>query len=61
MKATARPEPGVKMRLRVYSVNRAGIITEDRGCLDVLPQAGPPQMVSTAFPPCACPRCVAAR
>lgn len=59
MKATA-PEPGVKMRLRVYSVNRAGIITEDRGSLDVLPETGPPPL-STAFPPCACPRCVAAR
>jgi len=53
---TAPPKPSVKMTMRVYTVNRAGIITEDRGPVSVLP-SDQPLPVSTAFPPCRCPRC----
>lgn len=50
-----------KMSIRVYQVDRYGTVTQDRGTVtsirygeDQLPAAG-------GFPPCACPRCRAAR
>ena len=57
---TAPPQPTAKMTMRVYTVNRAGIVTEDRGLVGVLP-SDQPAPLSTAFPPCQCPRCGAGR
>lgn len=53
---TAPPKHPVKMTMRVYTVNRAGIVTENRSPVSVLPSNQPLPM-STAFPPCQCPRC----
>ncbi|MFD3377607.1 MULTISPECIES: hypothetical protein [unclassified Streptomyces] len=48
-------ESGAKMTIRVYSVNRGGAITEDRGTLSVM--AGQePEPTMGIFPPCNCPR-----
>ncbi|POX47712.1 hypothetical protein C3489_28950 [Streptomyces sp. Ru71] len=48
--------PGSKMTIRVYTVDRYGTVTQDRGKVSVLPAQEPPPATS-AFPPCACPRC----
>lgn len=53
----AIPRPS-RMTIRVYKVNRAGTVAKDHGTvhtwtasrIDPLPQ-------TSAFPPCACPRC----
>ncbi|MFE2265745.1 DUF6415 family natural product biosynthesis protein [Streptomyces griseosporeus] len=49
----APPRP--TMTMRVYTVDRYGTITSDRGTVSVLPVAVLP--ASFGFPPCACPRC----
>lgn len=47
-------DPGAKMTIRVYSVNRGGVITEDRGTLSVM--AGQePESTMGLYPPCRCP------
>ncbi|MGW1000495.1 hypothetical protein [Streptomyces sp. NPDC002520] len=60
---TAHPEPKKRahgMTMRVYTVDRYGTITRDRGTVTVafgnqpLPQL---PMMSTAYPPCECGRC----
>ncbi|GAA2876739.1 hypothetical protein [Streptomyces mexicanus] len=48
--------PTAKLTIRVYRVNRYGIVTYERGTLAVLPVEGPPPLTS-AFPPCKCPAC----
>lgn len=53
--ATTPRSAGVKMTLRVYVVNREGLITEDRGAVDVLHGREPLPLMSVD-PPCACPR-----
>ncbi|MGW7529671.1 hypothetical protein [Streptomyces sp. NPDC054783] len=46
------------MTMRVYTVNRYGSITQDRGTVTVAFGNRPlPVGIETAFPPCACPRC----
>ncbi|MFF9238365.1 hypothetical protein ACF1AY_15730 [Streptomyces sp. NPDC014776] len=45
------------MTIRVYQVDRAGTITRDRGEISVIPYGEDPLPVSSAFPPCKCPRC----
>ncbi|MFF9097545.1 hypothetical protein ACF1AX_31040 [Streptomyces sp. NPDC014802] len=52
----SRP-PGHKMTIRVYQVDRAGTITQDRGKVSVIPYGADQLPVSVGFPPCACPRC----
>ncbi|MET7776348.1 hypothetical protein ABZT28_11250 [Streptomyces sp. NPDC005388] len=42
------------MTLRVYSVSREGLITEDRGTVAVLPCQDLP-IGMNGFPPCQCP------
>lgn len=58
-KATApgrERDPGVKMTIRVYSVNRGGQVTQDRGTLSIMPGEGP--LPTTAeYPPCECVGC----
>ncbi|MFG3164447.1 DUF6415 family natural product biosynthesis protein [Streptomyces sp. NPDC048232] len=56
MRASASAEPGARMTIRVYRVNRYGTVTEDRGTVSVLTGDGPPPATS-AFPPCSCSRC----
>lgn len=53
--AIAPRRPGVKMTLRVYTVDRYGAVTEDRGTVDVLHGAAPLPLMSIN-PPCARPR-----
>lgn len=55
-KATAPRRPGVKMTLRVYTVDRYGVVTEDRGTVDILHGHEPLPLMSVD-PPCACQRC----
>lgn len=59
MNGTARPQPsarGSRMTMRVYTVDRYGRITQERGTVTVPPRNEPlPLMMSTAYP-CACPR-----
>ncbi|MFS4093674.1 hypothetical protein [Streptomyces sp. AF1A] len=58
---TARPPSktrGGGMTMRVYAVNRAGTITQDRGTVTVAYGNQPmPVGLGTAFPPCGCLRC----
>ncbi|MGV4989179.1 hypothetical protein ACVB8X_43650 [Streptomyces sp. NRAIS4] len=55
---TASPDdrPRGGMTIRVYTVNRHGTVTEERGTVNVLPSDGPPPL-STAFPACGCSGC----
>lgn len=58
MKNGTGPEeapPRPTMTMRIYTVDRYGTVTSDRGTVSVLPVAVLP--ASFAFPPCACPRC----
>lgn len=57
--ATTPPNSGVKMTLRVYTVDRCGAVTKDRGTLDILhdTEPQPPLPLMSPTPPCACPRC----
>ncbi|MFC8660799.1 hypothetical protein [Streptomyces sp. NPDC057199] len=48
-------EPGAKMTIRVYSVSREGLITEDRGTRTVMAGQEPLPTMGI-FPPCNCPR-----
>ncbi|GHH04702.1 hypothetical protein [Streptomyces lanatus] len=60
--ATAPRDPGVKMTLRVYTVDRYGAVTEERGTVGILRDTEPqplPQM--SPNPPCACACCRAER
>jgi hypothetical protein len=58
--AAAPRKPGVKMTIRVYTVDRHGSVTEDRGTVDILHGQEPlPRM--SMDPPCECPRCRAGR
>lgn len=60
MKTTAPTEPGTKMTIRVYTVDRHGLVTEDRGTVSIVAGEGPlPE--SNGFPPCTCRRCRAGR
>ncbi|WP_129307636.1 hypothetical protein [Streptomyces sp. L2] len=52
--------PAATMTIRVYTVNRAGVVTQNRGPVGVLPHDRPLPL-STAFPPCRCPRCRAGK
>jgi hypothetical protein len=56
--ATALPDhsPRGGMTIRVYTVNRHGAVTEERGSVYVPPSDQPPPL-STAFPACGCPGC----
>ncbi|MFI1420261.1 hypothetical protein ACH4VX_20215 [Streptomyces sp. NPDC020731] len=59
MNATAPPKSGVKMTVRVYTVNAQGTVIEDRGELVAVgfeedPAALAPDVYG--FPPCRCPR-----
>ncbi|WP_159025240.1 hypothetical protein [Streptomyces sp. MUSC 125] len=50
------------MTLRVYTVDRYGTVTRDRGTLTIIPGNQPvPLLLSTAFPPCDCLGCRAGR
>jgi hypothetical protein len=54
------------MTLRVYTLDGSGRVTSDTGTKTFAPpgqEAGPssPLMLTTAYPPCACYRCRAAR
>lgn len=56
MNATALALSRVKMTMRVYRVNPAGTVIEDRGTVTVPYGRGPvPLMPPPA--PCKCPRC----
>lgn len=55
MNATAPRRSGVKMTLRVYSVDRYGTVTEDRGTVEIL-HRGEPLPLMSVDPPCGCPR-----
>ncbi len=59
MNGTARPQPSARgsgMTMRVYTVDRYGRITQDRGTVTVTPGDQPLPLMSTAYPPCACLR-----
>ncbi|QOV37512.1 hypothetical protein IM697_03490 [Streptomyces ferrugineus] len=43
------------MTLRVYTVDRHGAITEERGCLDIVHGSEPLPLTSPNLP-CRCPR-----
>ncbi|MEV0982025.1 DUF6415 family natural product biosynthesis protein [Streptomyces sp. NPDC049915] len=60
MQATSPNDPGVKMTLRVYQVDRYGTVTQDRGTVKVL-NSDEPLSLSTAYPPCGCQTCRATR
>ncbi|WP_406168851.1 hypothetical protein [Streptomyces sp. NBC_00996] len=53
--ATTPRKLGVKMTIRVYSVNGDGAVTGDRGTVSV-PYGQQPLPLDHAFPPCQCPR-----
>lgn len=62
MNGTASPDTSPKggMTMRVYTVDRYGTITRDRGTVTVAFGNEPlPVGMDTAFPPCECPRCQA--
>ncbi|MGP4010514.1 hypothetical protein [Streptomyces sp. 4N124] len=50
----APAEPGVKMTIRVYTVDRHGSVTEDRGTVSILHGQEPLPQISLD-PPCMCP------
>ncbi|MGW0765631.1 hypothetical protein [Streptomyces sp. NPDC002676] len=54
---------GSGMTMRVYSVDRYGTISQDRGTVTVTygNQLSPEPVMSTAFPPCECSRCLSGR
>ncbi|MER6059855.1 hypothetical protein ABT167_01380 [Streptomyces sp. NPDC001792] len=58
---TARPRASARahgMTMRVYTVDRYGTITRDRGTVTVAFGSEPlPVGLDTDFPPCGCPRC----
>ncbi|MCH0557994.1 hypothetical protein [Streptomyces sp. MUM 16J] len=61
---TASPatSPQGGMTMRVYTVDRYGTVTRDRGTLTIIPGNQPiPPLFSTAFPPCGCLGCRAGR
>ncbi|MEU3839036.1 DUF6415 family natural product biosynthesis protein [Streptomyces sp. NPDC028635] len=60
MQATSPNDPGVKMTLRVYRVDRYGTVIQDRGTVKVV-TTDEPLPLSTAYPPCGCPTCRAGR
>ncbi|WP_159053149.1 hypothetical protein [Streptomyces regalis] len=60
MKTTALAKPGVKMTIRMYSVDRYGSVTAERGTVSILHGFEPLRAMSVN-PPCACPRCRAGR
>ncbi|MEU1599394.1 hypothetical protein ABZ468_42975 [Streptomyces sp. NPDC005708] len=49
---------GVKMKIRVYTVDADGEVTQDRGTVTSLPHSFKPARESLVggFPPCRCPR-----
>ncbi|MDN3024815.1 hypothetical protein [Streptomyces sp. S.PB5] len=52
------PQHRSRLTLRVYRLNAEGRVTEDRGSLEII--AGgrhEPVPRTSAYPPCACPRC----
>ncbi|HET9326440.1 MAG TPA: hypothetical protein VFQ05_06705 [Candidatus Eisenbacteria bacterium] len=57
---TAPPRPrteGGGMTIRVYTVDRHGTVTDDRGTRTVSPCCTPlPVQLDTKYPPCQCPR-----
>ncbi|RZB19592.1 hypothetical protein StrepF001_12745 [Streptomyces sp. F001] len=62
MKATAPTEQrsrGAKMTIEVYTVSRDGVVSPPRATVSV-PHDQTPELtpLSTAYPPCRCPRCV---
>ena len=51
-----------RLTLHVYKVNAEGTVTEDRGEVEILAGGyGAPLPHTSAYPPCACPRCRAPR
>jgi hypothetical protein len=54
--ATAPGKPGVKMTIHVYTMDRHGTRTEDRGTVDI-PHSSEPLPLMSMNPPCRCPRC----
>lgn len=61
MKGTALPRASVRgggMTLRVYTVDRYGTITRDRGSITMVYGNQPlPPVMDTRYPPCRCPCC----
>ncbi|GGZ19108.1 DUF6415 family natural product biosynthesis protein [Streptomyces poonensis] len=56
MNATTPTDPGVKMTLRVYTVDLHGSIKEDRGTVHI-PRSRELPPPSLEYLPCTCPRC----
>ena len=58
----SQPAPGV-MTLRVYTVSRAGVISNDSGVTHVDPDKciSPTGFNGSAYPECTCPRCISKR
>ncbi|MGW0942512.1 hypothetical protein ACWD4O_08115 [Streptomyces sp. NPDC002623] len=55
-----RPQGG-GMTIRIYTVDRHGQVTDDRGTRAVPHEARPlPAVQDTRFPPCGCPKCLPA-
>ncbi|QOV36945.1 hypothetical protein IM697_00230 [Streptomyces ferrugineus] len=54
--ATTSRDPGFKMTLRVYTVDRYGAVTEERGTVGIL-YGTEPQPLMPPTQPCACPSC----
>ncbi len=51
-----------RLTLRVYRLDADGTVTEDRGKLEILAGGrAEPVPRTSAYPPCACPRCEAPR
>ncbi|MFS8201013.1 hypothetical protein ACLVWQ_20275 [Streptomyces sp. CWNU-52B] len=54
----ATPRRRSRLTLRVYRVDAAGAVTEDRGRVEVLTGGrGAALPLTSAYPPCRCPRC----
>ncbi|MGC0377348.1 hypothetical protein [Streptomyces sp. SAI-229] len=59
LKPGVKPKPGVKMTIRVYTVNAQGSVIEDRGTVVAVGFGEDPAALapgSFGFPPCRCPR-----
>jgi hypothetical protein len=52
------PHRRSRLTLRVYKIDTEGKVTDDRGEVEIL-SGGPdePMPYTSAYPPCACPRC----
>lgn len=51
-----------RLTLRIYRIDREGRVTDDRGKVEVVAGGhGEPVPFTSAYPPCSCRRCTAAR